>query len=61
MVARDIVGNGPGELPVVGPVTTTQYRSRSEVKIKTGDSGSEDVSSAGADHIGAVSTARIRT
>lgn len=60
VVSSDIVNNGPGELVVVVPVTSTNYGLRSHVEIATGGSGLEHVSFARCDHIRVVSTARIR-
>ena len=60
MVSSDIVNNGPGDLVVVVPVTTTDYGLRSHVEIAAGVSGLEHPSYARCDHIRVVSTARIR-
>ncbi|MGH9104454.1 MAG: type II toxin-antitoxin system PemK/MazF family toxin [Acidimicrobiales bacterium] len=60
VVSSDIVNNGPGEIVVVVPVTSTDYGLRSHVEIATGDSGLEHVSYARSDHIRVVSTSRIR-
>ncbi|MHB1533142.1 MAG: type II toxin-antitoxin system PemK/MazF family toxin [Acidimicrobiales bacterium] len=60
VVSSDIVNNGPGELIVVVPVTSTDYGLRSHVEIATSGSGLEHVSFARCDHIRVVSTARIR-
>ena len=60
VVSSDIVNNGPGDLVVVVPVTTTDYGLRSHVEIAAGVSGLEHPSYARCDHIRVVSTARIR-
>ena len=60
MVSSDIVNNGPGDLVVVVPVTSTDYGLRSHVEIPLGVSGLEHASYARCDHIRVVSTARIR-
>lgn len=59
VVSSDIVNNGPGNLVVVVPVTSTDYGLRSHVEIATGVSGLEHPSYARCDHIRVVSTARI--
>jgi mRNA interferase MazF len=61
VVSTDIVNNGPGDLVVVVPVTSTDYGLRSHVEIRAGVSGLEHVSYARCDHIRVVSTARIRS
>ncbi|MHB1510948.1 MAG: type II toxin-antitoxin system PemK/MazF family toxin [Acidimicrobiales bacterium] len=60
VVSSDIVNNGPGELVMVVPVTSTNYGLRSHVEIATDGSGLEHVSFARCDHIRVVSTVRIR-
>lgn len=60
VVSSDIVNNGPGELVVVVPVTSTDYGLRSHVAIATGVSGLEHLSYARCDHIRVVSTTPIR-
>ena len=60
VVSSDIVNNGPGELVVVVPITTTDYGLRSHVEIATGVSGLKHPSYARCDHIRAVPTSRIR-
>ena len=60
VVSSDIVNNGPGELVVVVPVTSTDYGLRSHVEIGAGVSGLERTSYARCDHVRVVSTARIR-
>jgi mRNA interferase MazF len=60
VVSNDIVNNGPGELVVVVPVTSTDYGLRSHIEIATGVSGLEHSSYARCDQIRVVSTTRIR-
>jgi mRNA interferase MazF len=61
VVSSDILNNGPGELVVVVPVTSTDYGLRSHVEIAAGVvSGLEQPSYARCDHVRVVSTARIR-
>ncbi|MHB8290563.1 MAG: type II toxin-antitoxin system PemK/MazF family toxin [Acidimicrobiales bacterium] len=60
VVSSDIVNNGPGELVVVVPVTSTDYGLRSHIEIATGVSGLEHPSYVRCDQIRVVSTERIR-
>jgi len=60
VVSGDILNNGPGELVVVVPVTSTDHGLRSHVEIATGVSGLERSSYARCDQIRVVSTTRIR-
>jgi mRNA interferase MazF len=60
VVSSDTVNNGPGELVVIVPVTSTDYGLRSHVEIATGTSGLGHRSYARCDHIRVVSTLRIR-
>jgi mRNA interferase MazF len=60
VVSSDIVNNGPGDLVVVVPVTSTCYGLRSHVEILVGGSGLEHASYARCDHTRVVATARIR-
>lgn len=60
VVSSDIVNNGPGDLVVVVPVTSTDYGLRSHVRIPAGVSGLEHSSYARCDHVRVVSAARIR-
>jgi mRNA interferase MazF len=60
VVSSDIVNDGPGDLVVVVPITSTDYGLRSHVEIAAGVSGLEHPSYARCDHIRVVSTERIR-
>jgi mRNA interferase MazF len=60
VVSSDILNNGPGELVVVVPVTSTNYGLRSHVEIAAGVSGLEHASYARCDQLRAISTERIR-
>jgi len=60
VVSSDVVNNGPGELVVVVPVTSTDYGLRSHAEIAVGASGLEHPSYARCDHIRVVSIARVR-
>lgn len=58
VVSSDILNNGPGELVVVVPITSTSYDLRSHIEIAVGTSGLEHVSYARCDQIRVVSTER---
>jgi mRNA interferase MazF len=60
VVSADILNNGPGELVVVVPVTSTNYGLRSHVEIAAGISGLEHTSYARCDQLRAISSERIR-
>lgn len=60
VVSSGIVNNGPGDLVVVVPVTSTDFGLRSHVEIRAGVSGLAHASYARCDHSRVVSTARIR-
>jgi len=60
VVSNDAVNNGPGELVVVVPVTSTDYGLRSHVAITPTASGLTHVSYARCDQVRVVSTLRIR-
>jgi mRNA interferase MazF len=60
VVSADILNNGPGELVVVVPVTSTNYGLRSHVEIAAGISGLEQPSYARCDQPRAISAERVR-
>lgn len=59
VVSVDILNNGPGQLVVVVPVTSTAYGLRSHVEVEPGSSGLRHTSYARCDQLRVVSTNRL--
>ncbi len=59
VVSADLINNGPGDLIVVVPISTTRYGLRSHVAIETGASGLGYPSYGRCDQIRSISTDRL--
>lgn len=59
VVSVDILNNGPGQLVMVVPVTSTPYGLRSHVEVEPGSSGLGHTSYARCDQLRVISTARL--
>lgn len=58
-VSVDLVNNGPGQLVMVVPVTSTAHGLRSHVEVVPGNSGVSHTSYARCDQLRAISTTRL--
>ena len=59
VVSADLINQGPGELVVIVPITTTYYRLRSHVEVLPEMSGLGETSYARCDQIRVVATRRV--
>ena len=61
VVSADLVNNGPGELVVVVPITTSGYGLRSHVELDAAGTGLAHTSYARCDQLRVVSVRRLST
>ncbi|MDN5747431.1 MAG: type II toxin-antitoxin system PemK/MazF family toxin [Pseudonocardia sp.] len=59
VVSVDIVNNGPGQLVMIVPVTSTAYGLRSHVEVEPGSSGLGRMTYARCDQLRVISTNRL--